>query len=170
MKRRKVEDGDKVIIGGIITELTKKITKNNEMMAFIKIEDLYAAIEIVIFPRIFEKYKTLIEIDQLAIIKGRVSIREDEQPKILCEQIDALVKINSEKIYIQYENEKVFKNESSKLKTILLLHPGNIPVYIYAKEEKKKYRMDRQFWANDDEKLLYMLRNIIGQDNVKKCE
>lgn len=164
----KVKDGDKVIIGGIVTELTKKITKNNEMMAFIKVQDLYASIEIVVFPRIYEKFKSLIEVDQLVIIKGRISIREEEQPKILCEQIDALVKINSEKIYLQYRDEKQVISESEKLKSILLQHPGNIPVYIYAKREKKKFRMDRQFWVNDDEKLTCILKKIIGENNVKK--
>ena len=77
----KIRDGDKVIIGGIITEVSRKLTKNNDMMAFIKLEDLYGNVEVIVFPKVFEKCSTFLQVDGLIVLKGRVSIREDEQPK-----------------------------------------------------------------------------------------
>ena len=71
-----------------------------QMMAFINLEDLYASVEVIIFPKTFDKYKSLMEEDEIVIIKGRISIREEEQPKDICEEIQPLLKINSEKIYI----------------------------------------------------------------------
>ncbi|MCB2293432.1 DNA polymerase III subunit alpha [Clostridium algoriphilum] len=163
----KLQDGDKVIIGGIISTVSKKVTKNNDMMAFINLEDLYASVEVIVFPRTFEKYKSLLEEDEIVIIKGRVSIREEEQPKILCEDIKPLLKINSEKIYILVENEIMVKDALKKLRQNLAIYRGNTPVFICTKEPRKMYAVDKSLFLSEETDTMEILRNIFGENNIK---
>ncbi len=162
-----VKDGDKVIIGGIITGVSRKITRNNANMAFVTIEDLFSAIEVVVFPKTYEKCKSLIEEDGIVLVKGRVSIKEDEKPKLLCESLDPLLLLDGEKLFIQIDGDIMIKDELSRLKQIILNHKGNVPVYLFTKKERKKYRLDREFWVESSLELMTDLRNRFGDENVK---
>lgn len=174
IENMKVQDGDKVIIGGIISEISKKATRNNEMMAFFKVEDLYAGIEVIAFPKTYQRYRELISEDSIVIIKGRVSIREKEQTKILCEQIIPLLKTTeeavqetSEKLYIQVENEPVIKVIMPDLRSILMDFKGNTPVLLFTRKERKKMLLNRELWTSASMDLLQILRNRFGEENVK---
>ena len=163
----KFNDGDKVIIGGIISEVSKKITKNNEMMAFLKVEDLYGSIEVIVFPKSFEKVKTVIFEDSIVLIKGRISIREEEQTKILVETIEPLVKVNTHKIYIQIESDDALRNTLEELKPKLIEFKGSTPIYICTRLERKKYRTDRELWIDESTEIISYLKDKFGDKNVK---
>ena len=163
----KVKDGDMVIIGGIITEITRKITKNNANMAFIKVEDLYGSMEVVVFPKTYEKCKALLEEDGIVLIKGRVSMKEEEKPKLLCETVDSLLSTTSEKLYLQIEEQKAINELLPKLKEILSQYGGNIPVYLFTKKERKQFRLDKEYWVEDNLELMNCLRKSFGDENVK---
>lgn len=163
----KIRDGDRVIIGGLIAEVNKKVTRKNDMMAFIRLEDMYGSIEVIVFPKVFKDYKSHLEMDSVVILSGRVSIREEEQPKILCENIKPLVKLSNEKVYVLIENETLRKEAFEKMKTELLKHKGNQMVYICTKKERQKFRLDREYWINSDEEILEFLKKEFGVDNVK---
>jgi DNA polymerase-3 subunit alpha len=163
----KIRDGDKVIIGGIIAEVTKKFTKKNDMMAFIRLEDMYGGIEVIIFPKVLQSYKHLIEEDVVLKITGRVSIREEEQPKILCETIEPLVKVSHEKVYILIDNETLKKEAFKKIKNTLLEHKGAQSVLICTKQERMKFELGKDFRVKPDEELLAFLRQEFGESNVK---
>ncbi|AJA48834.1 DNA polymerase III subunit alpha [Clostridium pasteurianum DSM 525 = ATCC 6013] len=165
----KVKDGDRVVIGGILTEVTKKITRNNSMMAFCKIEDMYASVEVIIFPNVLEKFKILIKEDEMIILKGRVSIREDEQPKIICEDIKPLVKINSSKVYIQIEDENQVVNTIKEIENFLSEFKGSTPIYICTRKERKKFMLPSSLWIKEDIEILNFLRKRFGEENLKVC-
>ncbi|EJO5346875.1 DNA polymerase III subunit alpha [Clostridium botulinum] len=162
-----IKDGDKVIIGGIITNVSKKLTRNNDMMAFIVLEDLYSSIEVIVFPKIFNMAKSIVNEDEVVLLKGRVSLREDEKPKLICEVMEPLIKINSEKLYILVEGQKDIKTKLQEAKGTFLKYKGNIPVYFCTNKERKKFRIDRELWVNGSNELIDNLRNMFGQDNVK---
>lgn len=82
-----VKDGMNVIFAGIIVSVKKKITKNNSMMAFVTVEDLFGTVELLVFPKVYEKYAGLLTNENIVIIRGRLSIREDDSPKILPDAI-----------------------------------------------------------------------------------
>ncbi len=167
VQQAKLKDGDKVIIGGIVTTVSKKITRNNDMMAFIRLEDLFGVIEVIIFPKTFQKFKNLVEEDSILIVKGRVSVREEEQPKILCESIEPLIKENSERLYIQIEDEKSLKGAIENTKPLCLEFNGSIPIYFCTKKERKKFRIDKNLWVKNDLELLSNLRKRFGDENIK---
>ena len=79
----KVYDGQKVIIGGMITERTIKYTRNNKVMAFLTVEDLVGTVEVVVFPRDYEKWQTLITDDARVFIQGRVNAEDDRPSKLI---------------------------------------------------------------------------------------
>ncbi|MBN3347205.1 DNA polymerase III subunit alpha [Clostridium botulinum] len=162
-----IKDGDKVVVGGMITHVSKKLTRNNDMMAFIVLEDLYSSIEVIVFPKIFNMARNIINEDEVVLLKGRVSLREDEQPKLICEFMEPLVKINSEKLYILVEEKKDVKLKLQETKGVFLQHKGNIPVYFCTNKERKKFRIDRELWVNGNRELMDNLRNMFGENNVK---
>ncbi len=179
-----IKDGDRVIIGGIISEVSKKLTKNNNMMAFMRVQDIYGSVEVVVFPNTYEKNSSLINADGLVIVKGRVSIREDEQPKVICEEIKPLreevtplnngeAKNNAEQavketaVYIQIESMDILKNVVESIKPVLAQYKGNFPLYLCTKKEKKKFRLDKEYNVSVDEALMGFLINRFGNEQVK---
>ena len=85
--KSKLIDGQEVIVGGLIMDKTIKSTKNNKMMAFITLEDLYGSVEVLVFPNRYEQYRDLLEEDNRIFIKGKVSFEEEEDSKLLCDFI-----------------------------------------------------------------------------------
>lgn len=83
----RVTDQSTVIVGGMISNKTVKYTKTNQVMAFLELEDLVGTVEIVVFPRDYEKYGSLLAEDAKIFVKGRVSVEEDKDAKLICEQI-----------------------------------------------------------------------------------
>ncbi|RKD33408.1 DNA polymerase III subunit alpha [Thermohalobacter berrensis] len=164
-----LKDGSRVIMGGIIVEKKNKITKNNNMMAFATFEDLYGTVDLIIFPATYDKYSKYIEEDNIVVVEGRLSISEEENPKIICEKITPLVKTNKEKLYLKVPRNKSL-NLLNNLKVILSRHSGNIPVYVYIEKDKKTIMADRNYWVNvEDENLIRELEKILGKDCIKVC-
>ncbi len=115
----KYEDGQEVKIAGIITSVKKKIyKKNNKIMAFVTIEDLNGSVEIIIFEPTFLKYQDKLLEENIIMIKGRLSIREDDNTKIVAQEIRNFGEKFSENSN-KYENKKArcTKYRNSKAKT-----------------------------------------------------
>ena len=162
-----VSDGERVVIGGILTEVNRKVTRNNTIMAFVKLEDLSGSIEVIVFPKVLEKVNSLVLEDELVAIRGRVSIREDEMPKILCEDIQPLEKINSSKVYIRVKDLNKAKEVVKPLKILLSNYKGDTPIYIYAEKERKQFRANKDMWVNLETDVISFLREKLGDENIK---
>lgn len=162
-----IKDGDMVIIGGILTEVSKKVTRNNTMMAFVRLEDLYGTIEVIVFPKIFQKYLSYLHEDSLVTIKGRVTIREDEAPKIICDEIKPLVKQLDEKIYIRVGNDIAAKDAALYLRRLPTENKGYMPVYIFISEKNQAFVINKDLWVSNDIETLAKLRGYFGEENVK---
>ncbi|MDR7855833.1 DNA polymerase III subunit alpha [Tissierella sp.] len=159
-------DGDRVIIGGIIVEKKNKITRNNNMMAFVTLEDLYGAIECIVFPTTFDRYNKYLKEDGLVVVEGRISMSEVEEPKILVEKIRELNTFKRGKLYLKISSSSV-ANVFSKIKEILRKYKGDTPVYIYLEKEKKTIVSDRELWIDVSEKAIMELKDLLGEESVK---
>lgn len=80
-------DGQIVDMGGILTEVKGKATKKGAYMGFITLEDLTGQIECLVFPKVYERYQGMMAVDDLVVLHGRLSIREEETPKLLVEKL-----------------------------------------------------------------------------------
>lgn len=160
-------DGKRVVIGGIVVAKKNKITKNNNMMAFITLEDLYGAIECIVFPATYDRYNRLIEEDSLVVIEGKVSLSEEEEPKIICERITPLNKYKTGKLYLRIPNGESL-NTFNAIKRILSKYRGETPVYVYLERENKTVMANRDLWVDvEKDQLFSELTEILGQDNIK---
>lgn len=162
-----INDNDAAILGGILTEVNLKVTRNNTMMAFLKLEDLSGTIEVIVFPKQLDKVRPLIVEDSLVKIKGRVSIKEDELPKFICESIDGLEKINSNKIYIRVENEQGVKTLNNEIHNLVKDYIGNTPIYVFDASRRQNYRLSKDKWVELEDELIEILKNKYGEDNIK---
>ncbi len=161
-------DGSPVKIGGIIVDKKIKSTRNNQIMAFVMLEDLYGSVEVIVFPSVYEKYRPLLEEDSLVILEGRLSLREEEDPKILVDKVRPLVKMTAreKKLFIKIQkNANIDINK--QICPILRRYSGNIPVYLYMEETGKKFVANRELWVQSNEELLDILAEVLGEHCVK---
>ena len=165
-----INDNDVVIIGGILTDVKQKVTRNNTMMAFLQLEDLTGTIEVIVFPRTLDKLRHLIEPDSLVKIRGRISIKEDEMPKLICESIEGLEKVDSEKIYIRVNTEEEVRKVNRELKDLIQGYEGNTVVYVFAADKKQYYRLQRDKWIDVNSDVVEVIKNKYGVDNVRIIE
>lgn len=160
-----VRDGAKETIGGMITDITVKTTKNNKVMAFITLEDMYGTVEVIIFPKDYEKYRFIISEDKKVFVQGRVSSSDDENAKLICETITEFEKIPAE-LWIRFRNKAGYVEKESKLMELIRHSDGNDNIVIYLTEEKKKKIMPPSCNVSADALLINQLKMHFGEENV----
>jgi len=161
-----LKDGSMVVMGGIIVEKKNKVTKNNNMMAFATIEDLYGSIECIIFPATFERYSKYLVEDKIVVIQGKLSLSEEEEPKIIVEKISELHSFNSSKLYLKVSKNSQ-PNTMDRIVRILRRYNGNTPVYVYFEKNRKTVMADRKLWIDiNNQTCLNELKDLLGEDSV----
>jgi len=165
-EQKDLYDGMIVTVGGIITSKKTKTTKNNNLMAFLTLEDLYGTMEIIVFPTVLEKYSKLVEIENIVLIKGRISIKEEEQPKIICEEVSPLKKTVLRKLYLRV-NDDVNNELMESAFCILKFFGGNTPVCLYDEQQNKVKVLEREYWVSLNDIVLDELKSVLGDENVR---
>ena len=165
----KVRDGQQVIVGGMITEKTIKYTKTNKVMAFLTLEDLLGTVEIVVFPRDYEKNVRLMEIDEKVFIKGRVSVEEERASKVICESMYSF-KDAPRELWLKFETKESFLSCERELYEDLKEAEGKDSVVIYIKSPKAIKRLGASKSIRISQDLLARLYEKYGKDNVKVVE
>ena len=165
----KVRDGAREIIGGIIAEKTVKHTKTNQMMAFLTVEDLFGTVEVVVFPRDYEKYRQYLEEENKIFVKGRVSEEDDKASKLICEKILPFGQKKKE-LWIQFPDKETYLEEEAITYGYLADSEGNDEVMIYCEKEKivKKLPANKNISINPQ--ILSRLMNHFGENRVKVVE
>ena len=167
--RSRVRDGAKEIVGGMITNKTIKYTKTNKVMAFITLEDLVGSVEVVIFPRDFEKNQMYLNEEAKVFIKGRVSEEDDAPSKLICEQVIPFEQTKKE-LWLQYPDKATYLQQEGMLQDILKVSEGMDEVIIYCRKEKAVKRLAKGWNVTADEVLLSRLTNYLGESCVKVIE
>ena len=165
----KAYDGQKVIIGGMITERTIKYTRNNKVMAFLTVEDLVGTVEVVVFPRDYEKWQTLITDDARVFIQGRVNAEDDRPSKLILEKVHSFEDIPRE-IWIQFKDKAEYSAAEAELQSFLQSASGTSAVVIYLKDVKAMKRLPAAFCIRINEEILSELKKKYGESNVKVVE
>ncbi len=173
----KFKDSDRVKILAIISDVKLKTSKNNNTFAYVNIEDMYGAMEMMVFNSVLEKNSFLLMRGNIVEIHARVSVREDEEPKLICEEIISPPNMCDSKIdkklakpvknpglYIKVKNENCFEYERALL--LLSIFEGNTPVYIFLEDEKRLILAPRKLWVSKNDVLIGELKNKIGDRNV----
>ena len=165
----KVHDGAKEIIGGMITEETIKHTKTNQMMAFITVEDLLGTVEVVVFPRDYEKNRDYLEVDSKVFVRGRVSEEDDKPSKMICEKIIPFERTKKE-LWIQFPDKATFLDEEQIVYGYLADSDGDDEVMIYCAKERAVKKLPKNRNIGINEQILSRLMNHFGEKRVKVVE
>ncbi len=181
-------DNKTVSFIGIINSAKSKVTKRDEIMCFCDVEDLYGDIEVIVFPKVFALYNNILKAGNAVLVEGRISVK-DEEVKLLAEKISIAPK-TTENLNIKKESKPVYssmkedKTESkqkkgiflrvdtardpklNKVKTLLSVFSGNVPVYVYYKDTKAYEFLGKEYLTDYNKPLEKELKYILGEDNA----
>ncbi len=168
-----VEDGEEAVlydkqevtIGGLIQDINVKSTKNNQMMAFLTIEDLYGTVEVVVFPRDYERNVKQLVVDNKVFIRGRVSEKDDEKSSLTCTKITSFDDVPSE-LWVRFDNQKAYEERQEELFEAIKYSDGNDVVVVYFVEEKKKLILPPSKNVNVAPDIIEMLKEKFGPKNI----
>ena len=136
----------KVKVGGILKSKKTMITKNNKMMAFAALEDLFGTIELVIFPNVFSKYKDLIDDENVVFVEGHFQESEVEEPKILVDAISKIKMPTKNKLYISIDSMK--NPNVIEMKNVLKEYEGNTPVIFFEEDTRRAFGTESNLWID----------------------
>ncbi len=174
-----IHDGDRVRIAGIITGRKDKTTKNNKRMTFLRLEDLYGGIEVLVFPKVYDNLSGMLQEEAVIVATGNVSLREEEEAKLLLEDAQFLSdfvekRLEQKRDTKMPEGKKLFvkmgtQNKTVTEKTLKILekYSGDIPVILYIADSKKRLCVPSRYFVEVKASLLVELFAIFGEDNVK---
>lgn len=176
-----IHDGDKVTVTGIITARKDKTTKSNKRMAFLRLEDLYGGVEVLVFPKIYDNLSSRLTEEAMIVAVCNVSLREDEEPKLLLEDAYPLSDYITQKEnkaeeqgHKKHEGKKLFIKMGTQNKrvfelTLMILsqHKGDTPVVLYIEDTGKKLFVPDRYFAAVDNTLISRLTTVFGTENVK---
>lgn len=165
----KIADNASVIIGGMIADRTVKFTRNNKAMAFITLEDLTGTVEVIIFPKDYERYQRYLTEDAKIFVKGRTSIEDEQDGKLICEKIVGFEETKKE-LWLQFESKEKYLEREEQINQLLRQSDGNDEVVIYIAEPRAIKRLGRNMTVNAQEPLLGTLLQALGEENVKVVE
>ena len=164
-----VRDNQKVIIGGMIVEKNIKYTKTNKVMAFLTVEDLLGTVEVMVFPRDYEKWQNMINEDARVFIQGRVSAEEDKASKLILEKVRAFSDIPKE-LWIQFESKADYSQKEKELLEDLRKSQGTDSVIVYLKDVKAMKKLSAAYHVNVQDDWLAQMCKKYGNNNVKVVE
>ena len=162
----RLEDGAHVTVGGMILEKTIKYTKTNQTMAFLIMEDLLGTVEVIVFPKSYERYSPLLQEDAKVFLSGRVSGEEDKASKLILEKLVPFSEVSSE-VWLQFADREAYRREEQKIQSIAAARPGKDRLVIYLKKERAVKRLSVGVDADSGNGALGDFYRILGPDNVK---
>ena len=174
-------------MAGIITSKKNLITKNNKMMAFVDMEDLYGTVEVVVFPNIYERFGSLVAEDSIVSVTGSINFKEGEVPKLLAEKIVDLRSL-TEELEQSRESVQTADAESvpdapeglikiklpsgnatemlNRIRNVMLAHRGKYQAIIYM-PQGGSFRTERELWVQPDADFRKAVTDIVGEENYK---
>ena len=187
-ENRRYRDGQKVCVVGILTKVKTQLTKTNKMMSFATVEDRFGAMELIVFPNVFERCAVHLIESNVVCVKGSLSFREDEEPKMICETVD-LARTNEEceqqgvphvteaaavpppamrrgpqRLYIKIDNlnTELYR----RAKRVLDIFDGRTPVIFYLSDIKKQVQAPSHMWVSLNDVMIRELKYQLGEKNV----
>lgn len=160
----KVRDQGSYTLGGMVSALTLKLTRNNQNMAFVTLEDMYGTVEVVVFPKDFERYRSVLQQDAKLFISGRASVSEDEA-KLLFSRAEAMDDMPMN-IWLQFADREQYERQEAQMYQIIDRYPGNSDIKIYIRQEKLRKDLPPSFRMKAAGEGLEQIRRLLGTENV----
>lgn len=162
-------DGETAVIGGMLVGKTIKTTKTNSIMAFIIIEDLYGTVEVIVFPKDYERVRDMLNPESKLFVRGRVNMEEDRGGKLICQKIIPFDQIPCE-LWIRFPDIAAFEAEEERLYQILLPFDGKDTICIYATKEKQLKRLPRSKSVDARKIMAQNILSYLGDSSLAIVE
>ena len=175
-----IKDGQAVIMAGLIADKKQMATKKGQLMAFLTVEDLFDQIEVVVFPKTFDKCRDCLEPDTIVVMKGKLDLKEDDNPKLIADSIVKLDDYNSplgggfsrpvEIPMVKIIIPESFSEEEALIsfKRLAKSFRGDNPVAIWVKSTNHKFKPDYDLWIDPCDEFYEAARGLYGQDSIKQ--
>ena len=158
-------DNQTVQIAGIVTAAKRIPTKNGETMCFVTLEDFTGYVEVIVFPRIFERAGPLLAPDRSVAVRGRVSITE-EKVKVIAESVTPLGQKNAQEVRISIRKEQETPEIFEGLKEIFVAYRGEATVYLQLLDQRRLIKTDKNYWINPTSAAVKKIEDILGLGSV----
>ena len=180
------KDGQRIKTIGIITHVKKKVTKSDTTMAFLDVEDISGSIEVVVFPKTLLQNSTLVSEGNVLVFNGRLDVRDDEPPKLVCEFMSTVEKATLESplrtqnaaeskptetakkkrsgLFLRFNSEGCA--EQLQAEKLLAIFDGRTPLYYYFTDKKEYRTMPFDRFVDVNDVLIAELKNVLGDENV----
>lgn len=165
----RVTDNMHVVVGGMIAAKTVKYTRNNQAMAFLTVEDLTGSVEIIVFPKDYERYNRFLNDEEKIFVVGHATVEEEQDGKVICERIVPFDDTRKE-LWLQFPTKSDFAEKEQQVYDILRDSDGNDEVVIYISDVKAFKRLPRNLAVGINSVLLARLTEFLGEKNVKVVE
>lgn len=165
----RVTDNMHVVVGGMIAAKTVKYTRNNQAMAFLTVEDLTGSVEIIVFPKDYERYNRFLNDEEKIFVVGHATVEEEQDGKVICERIVPFDDTRKE-LWLQFPTKSDFSAKEQQVYDILRDSDGNDEVVIYISDVKAFKRLPRNRAVGINSVLLARLTEFLGEKNVKVVE
>ncbi|MCR5232752.1 MAG: DNA polymerase III subunit alpha [Lachnospiraceae bacterium] len=162
----RVKDNDSVMVGGIIESKTVKYTKKGQMMAFLSLEDLLGTVEVIVWPNDYEKNSAYLNENSKIFVKGKASVEEDKDAKVICDRIIPFDKM-PKKLWIRLATMSDFTAKEGRINEILKDSDGSDTVVVYLEDTKQMKQFPRNMSVCADENLTKKLMELCGEDNIR---
>ena len=167
--RAAATDGERVIIGGMISGKVVKTTKTGKMMAFVTVEDMVGSVEVLVFPKDFENNRSFLNEDERVFIRGRASIGDEPVGKVICEQVIPFDAVPKE-LWIKFSDKAEYDQKGPEILEALKQSEGNDTVIIYLEKERAKKILPPAWKICANETIMEFLEKFVGEKNVKLVE
>ena len=164
--RTVVEDGSRVTIGGMIMDKKIKYTKNDQIMAFLTVEDMVGSVEVIVFPKDYEKNSYKLTDENKVFIQGRVSVEEERDGKLISEKITAFDEI-PRKVWLKFPDMDSYISQEKQLFDSIAQSDGNDTIVIYLEDSKQMKTLPPNRNIKADGEVLERLRGMLGENNVR---
>lgn len=166
-EEKNLVDDEHCTVGGMITGINRRITKKNDMMAFLTLEDNTGSMEVVVFPKTYELTEELIQEDRKVFVYGRVQMSDEANGKLIAEKIIAFENLPKE-IWLQFSDKEAYLEKEKEVLECLSQEGGESTVAIYLRKEKAIKRLGKLYAVQSSQELLENLAKIVGPENVKE--
>jgi DNA polymerase-3 subunit alpha len=160
-------DGQAIRVGGLIANAKRINTKNGSMMCFVNLEDFTGQVEVIVFPRVFEKTGRLLAPDIPVLVSGRLNIHE-EGAKVMADTIVPLDSVGAE-VRITLRKEQETPVILAGLKKMLNQHTGSSAVYLHLVDSKRVIKTERDFWIEPTPAAFAAIEGLLGKGAVTTC-
>lgn len=164
-----VKNGQQVIVGGMSAEKTIKYTKDNKTMAFLTLEDLVGSLEVILFPKCYERFHTLLDADAKLFVEGRVSEEEDKPSKVIADRVWRFEDVPSD-VWVQFPTMQAYEEGAPKLSPLLQGGTGRDEIILFIRDTKQIRRLGPENSVRADRSFLDALRGAFGGENVRVTE